>query len=79
MTVERGIELGLEAADSVLDRTISTFRRRRSGQRARNRHPRAGGLTSREMLRFITLVAEEAPLCGVEVVEVSPLYDSGDI
>jgi agmatinase len=41
--------------------------------------PEPGGLTSREMLRFITLVAKEAPLCGMEVVEVSPLYDSGDI
>jgi agmatinase len=41
--------------------------------------PEPGGLTSREMLRFITIVAKEAPLCGMEVVEVSPLYDSGDI
>lgn len=31
------------------------------------------------MLRFITIVAREAPLCGMEMVEVSPLYDSGDI
>jgi agmatinase len=26
-----------------------------------------------------TTVAKEAPLCGMEVVEVSPPYDSGDI
>jgi arginase family enzyme len=38
-----------------------------------------GGLSSREMLRFISIVAKEAPLCGMEVVEVSPPYDSGDI
>ena len=31
------------------------------------------------MLRFIGIVAREAPLCGMEVVEVSPPYDSGDI
>jgi agmatinase len=41
--------------------------------------PEPAGLSSREMLRFITTVAREAPLCGMEVVEVSPPYDSGDI
>jgi agmatinase len=41
--------------------------------------PEPGGLSSREMLRFISIVAREAPLCGMEVVEVSPPYDSGDI
>lgn len=41
--------------------------------------PEPGGLSSREMLRFITIVATEAPLCGMEVVEVSPPYDSGEI
>jgi arginase family enzyme len=41
--------------------------------------PEPGGLSSREMLRFISIVAKEAPLCGMEVVEVSPPYDSGDI
>jgi arginase family enzyme len=41
--------------------------------------PEPGGLSSREMLRFIGIVAREAPLCGMEVVEVSPPYDSGDI
>ena len=45
----------------------------------RHRHPEPGGLSSREMLRFISIVAREAPLCGMEVVEVSPPYDSGDI
>jgi Arginase family len=34
--------------------------------------PEPGGLSSREMLRFISIVAREAPLCGMEVVEVSP-------
>jgi agmatinase len=41
--------------------------------------PEPGGLSSREMLRFISIMAKEAPLCGMEVVEVSPPYDSGDI
>ena len=41
--------------------------------------PEPGGLSSREMLRFISIVAKEAPLCGMEVVEVSPPYDSNDI
>jgi arginase family enzyme len=33
--------------------------------------PEPGGLSSREMLRFISIVAREAPLCGMEVVEVA--------
>lgn len=41
--------------------------------------PDPGGLTSREMLTFITTIAREAPLCGMEVVEVAPPYDSGEI
>lgn len=41
--------------------------------------PEPGGLSSREMLKFIRIVAKEAPLCGMEVVEVAPPYDSGDI
>lgn len=41
--------------------------------------PEPGGLTAREMLRFITLVAKEASLCGMEVVEVAPPYDSNEI
>jgi len=41
--------------------------------------PEPGGLTPREMLRFIRTIAREAPLCGMEVVEVAPPYDSGEI
>jgi arginase family enzyme len=41
--------------------------------------PEPGGLSSREMLRFISIVARETPLCGMEVVEVSPPCDSGDV
>jgi agmatinase len=41
--------------------------------------PEPGGLTSREMLRFIRTIAREAPLCGMEVVEVAPPYDSAEI
>jgi hypothetical protein len=134
--VERLLDLGLEAAASVRDRTISTFSRgyqpafagintflkaphledvkqvgahevaivgapfdvgttfrpgarwaplavRRIsalyGNAPGTGTPEPGGLSSREMLRFISIVAKEAPLCGMEVVEVSPPYDSGDI
>jgi agmatinase len=41
--------------------------------------PEPGGLTPREMLRFIRTIAREAPLCAMEVVEVAPPYDSADI
>ncbi|MGH3626695.1 MAG: agmatinase [Sciscionella sp.] len=41
--------------------------------------PEPGGLTPREMLRFIRAIAREAPLCGMEVVEVAPPYDVGDV
>lgn len=41
--------------------------------------PEPGGLTPREMLKFIRTVAKETPLVGMEVVEVAPPYDSADI
>lgn len=41
--------------------------------------PEPGGLTPREMLRFIRTIAREAPLCGMEVVEVAPPYDVSDV
>jgi agmatinase len=41
--------------------------------------PEPGGLTPREMLRFIRIIAREAPLCAMEVVEVAPPYDSAEI
>jgi agmatinase len=41
--------------------------------------PEPGGLTPREMLRFIRTIAREAPLCAMEVVEVAPPYDSAEI
>jgi agmatinase len=41
--------------------------------------PEPGGLTPREMLRFIRTIAREAPVCAMEVVEVSPPYDSAEI
>lgn len=41
--------------------------------------PEPGGLTAREMLRFIAIIAREAPLCGMEVVEVAPPYDHNEI
>jgi agmatinase len=41
--------------------------------------PEPGGLTPREMLRFVRTIAAEAPLCGMEVVEVAPPYDVHDV
>lgn len=40
--------------------------------------PEAGGLLPREALRILHLIAREG-LAGVEVVEVSPPYDVGDV
>ncbi len=40
--------------------------------------PEAGGLLPREALRMLHLIAREG-LAGMEVVEVSPPYDVGDI
>ena len=39
--------------------------------------PEPGGLTPREALEIVRLVAAEG-LCGMEVVEVSPPYDVND-
>ncbi len=41
--------------------------------------PEPGGLLPREALGMIHRIAREAPLCGMEVVEVSPPYDVSDI
>jgi agmatinase len=41
--------------------------------------PEPGGLTPRELLRAVRRIAAEAPLAGVEVVEVSPPYDHADV
>jgi agmatinase len=41
--------------------------------------PEPGGLMPREMLTFIRTIASEAQLCGMEVVEVAPPYDVGDV
>jgi agmatinase len=41
--------------------------------------PEPGGMTTRELLRAVGRLAREVPLCGVEVVEVSPPYDVSEI
>jgi agmatinase len=41
--------------------------------------PEPGGITAREALRAVRRIAHEAGLDGMEVVEVSPPYDHGDI
>lgn len=41
--------------------------------------PESGGMTSRELLRFVRGLAVAHDLCGMEVVEVSPPYDHGEI
>ena len=41
--------------------------------------PEPGGFLPREVLRFIQLIADAAPLAGIEVVECSPPYDNAEI
>jgi agmatinase len=41
--------------------------------------PEPGGMSTRELLRFVRLLASRMPLCGMEVVEVSPPYDHSGI
>ena len=41
--------------------------------------PEPGGLTPRELLWAVRRIAREVPLCGLEVVEVSPPYDHADV
>ena len=41
--------------------------------------PEPGGFLPREVLKFIQLIADAAPLAGIEVVECSPPYDNADI
>ena len=41
--------------------------------------PEAGGLTSRQLLEALRRIALEAPLLGMDVVEVAPPYDHADV
>ncbi len=41
--------------------------------------PEPGGLQARELLKAVRRLAVDLPLAGMEVVEVSPPYDSADI
>ncbi len=41
--------------------------------------PEPGGLLPREALYLLKRIVREAPVCGLEVVEVSPPYDISDI
>jgi arginase family enzyme len=41
--------------------------------------PEPGGLTGRQLLDAVRRIAIELPVVGVDVVEVSPPYDSADI
>ena len=41
--------------------------------------PESGGLTSRQLLDAVRRIALEAPLLGVDVVEVAPAYDHAEI
>jgi agmatinase len=41
--------------------------------------PEPGGLLPREALKLLRLIAKDAPLAGMEVVEVAPPYDVSDI
>ncbi|HEY8756736.1 MAG TPA: agmatinase family protein [Candidatus Dormibacteraeota bacterium] len=41
--------------------------------------PEPGGLTGRQLLDAVRRIAMEVPLAGVEVVEISPPYDQGEV
>ena len=41
--------------------------------------PEPGGLLPREALYMLGKIVEKAPVCGLEIVEVSPPYDISDI
>jgi agmatinase len=41
--------------------------------------PEPGGLLPREALALLGKIVQKAPICGLEVVEVSPPYDISDI
>jgi agmatinase len=41
--------------------------------------PEPGGLTARELLDSVRRIANELPVVGIDVVEVSPPYDHADI
>ena len=41
--------------------------------------PEPGGMTSRELLEAVRRICLELPIVGIDIVEVSPPYDSADI
>ncbi|MFM7353085.1 MAG: arginase family protein, partial [Microcystis aeruginosa] len=41
--------------------------------------PEPGGLLPREALALLGKIIQKAPICGMEVVEVSPPYDISDM
>ncbi len=41
--------------------------------------PEPGGMTSRELLEAVRRICLELPVVGIDVVEVSPPFDSADI
>src|SRR5215813_1401964 len=41
--------------------------------------PEPGGLTTRQLLDSVRLIAMELPLAGIDVVEVAPPYDSAEV
>jgi agmatinase len=41
--------------------------------------PEPGGLLPREALKLLELIVRNVPVCGLELVEVSPPYDISDM
>ena len=41
--------------------------------------PEPGGLSARELLDAVRRIAMELPLCGVDVVELSPPFDHAEV
>src|SRR6202167_5972710 len=49
------------------------------GAAPRTGTPEPGGLSARQLLDTVRPIAIELPVVGIDVVEVSPPYDSADI
>ena len=74
LTVTDITEMGLDAAvDFALERALD------GTDCVYISWPEPGGLLPREALYMLGKIVEKAPVCGLEIVEVSPPYDISDI
>ena len=81
MGLDKAVDLALEVA---MDRTVAVYLSFDidcidAGFVPGTGWPEPGGFLPREALYMVRRVAAEAPLCGMELVEVSPPYDVSDM